>query len=203
MIHAKTRSSTALLAVVMTVGLSACSVMPPPGFPRADHVNIQKFMGGWYVIAHIPPNKTKNAYNALECYKRMEPGVIATTFTYREDSFHGTRHTMKPTGYVIEGTENAIWGMQFFWPIKLQYVITYVSEDYDTAIVARSDRDYAWILARSPDIPDSIYHDLVARVAALGYDMTELREVPQQPRGNVTTGADTPCRQRGGDARAA
>ncbi|MDN5937156.1 MAG: lipocalin family protein [Salinisphaera sp.] len=138
-------------------------------------------MGPWYVIAHIPPSKTENAYNALECYALVEPGKIATVFTYREGSFDGERLTMKPTGHVVEGTGNAIWAMEFFWPIKLQYVITHVGRDYETAIVARSDLDYAWIMARTPKIPASIYADLVERLAALGYDMPQLREVPQQP----------------------
>lgn len=174
---------TTLLSVLALVGLTACSVMPPANFPRVNHIDIAQFMGPWYVIAHIPPDKTDNAYNALECYEQVAPGEIATTFTYREGSFDGERHTMEPTGTIIEGTGNAIWAMQFFWPIKMQYVITYVSANFDTAIVARSDRDYAWILARTPKIPASIYADLVDRVGALGYDMTELRKVPQQPMG--------------------
>src|SRR5699024_8926567 len=100
-----------------------------------------------------------------------------------EGSFDGERHRMKPTGFVIEGTGNAVWGMQFFWPINMQYVITYVGGDYATAIVARSDRDYAWILARTPKIPAATYDGLVNRVAELGYDISRLRKVPQQPLG--------------------
>lgn len=172
---------TLSLLVILLAGLAGCSVLPPKGFPRADYVNIDRFLGKWYVIAHIPPEKTRHAYNAVERYHQIAPGVIKTVFTYREGSFSGERHTMKPTGYVIDGTGNAVWGMQFFWPLKMQYVITYVGDNYDTAIVARSARDYAWILARSPSIPKSKYQALVARIAALGYDMSQLRKVPQQP----------------------
>lgn len=171
----------ASVAVLMILSMAACSVMPPEGFPRADHVDIEQFMGGWYVIAHIPPEKVENAYNALECYQLVEPGEIATTFTYREGSFSGTRHIMQPTGYVVDGTDNAIWGMQFFWPLQMQYVITYVGHDYQTVIVARSKRDYAWIMARTPQIAHADYAGLVERVAALGYDISQLRKVPQQP----------------------
>ncbi len=163
------------------VGATACSVMPPESFPRESYVDIERFMGPWYVIAHIPPSPVQNAYNSLERYERIGPGEIKTVFTFREGGFDGKRETMKPTGYVVDGTGNAIWGMQFFWPIKMEYTITHVSDDYQTAIVARSARDYVWILARTPEIAPAVYDDLVERVAALDYDMSKLRRVPQQP----------------------
>ncbi|HET9679268.1 MAG TPA: lipocalin family protein [Gammaproteobacteria bacterium] len=167
-----------ILAVFSVAG---CSLVPPPGFPQAEYVDIPRYMGPWYVIATIPPGTSDNAYNALECYKRIEPGEISTVFTFREGNFDGERHTFKPTGYIIEGTGNAVWGMQFFWPLKMQYVISYVSDDYQTTIIARSDRDYVWIMARTPNIPDATYENLVKQVEALGYDMSKLRKVPQQP----------------------
>lgn len=175
------RSTRLLLLLPWLVLVSACSLVPPSDFPREDHVEVDRFMGPWYVIAHIPPDKVKNAYNALERYKQVAPGEIATIFTYREGSFSGERRTIRPTGYVVQGTGNAVWGMQFFWPLKLQYVISYVGPEYKTAIVARSKLDYVWILARTPQISDSAYKKLVQRVAAIGYDTAKLRRVPQQP----------------------
>lgn len=179
--HAHNGSRATLLTLLLGIGLTACSVVPPADFPRVSYVDIKQFMGPWYVIATIPPSQTANAYNALECYAQVAPGVIATTFTYRDGSFAAEQQRMTPTGYVIEGTGGAIWGMQFFWPLKMQYVITYLGADYTTVIVARSDLDYAWIMARTPQIADATYAALVQRVADLGYDMTKLRKVPQQP----------------------
>ena len=28
------------------------------------------------------------------------------------------------------GISNAVWGMQFIWPIKAEYVVVYLSDDY-------------------------------------------------------------------------
>ena len=36
-------------------------------------------------------------------------------------------------------------------------------------------------MARSPRIDDTVYQDLVRRVDQLGYDVSQLRKVPQQP----------------------
>ncbi|MDZ7829798.1 MAG: lipocalin family protein [Halofilum sp. (in: g-proteobacteria)] len=170
-----------LLLNVSVLVLGGCSVMPPADFPRAERVDLDRFMGAWYVIAHIPPSATANSYNSIERYEQVEPGLIRTIFTYREGGFDGERERMEPTGYVLEGTDNAVWAMQFFWPIRLEYTISYVSPDYDTTIVARSARDMVWIMARTPRIDEATYNDLVARVEALGYDLSKLRRVPQQP----------------------
>lgn len=175
------RIARLLVAATLPLALTACSVMPPEDFPRAERVDLERFMGAWYVIAHIPPAATRDSYNSIERYRQIEPGVIQTVFTYREGGFDGERERMEPTGYVLEGTNDAVWAMQFFWPIRLEYTISYVSPDYDTTIVARSARDMVWIMARTPRIPEPTYDDLVRRVDALGYDTAKLRRVPQQP----------------------
>ena len=104
-----------LVTLAMPLTLAACSLMPSSEFPREHDVDLDRFMGKWYVIAHIPPGPTENAYNSIERYEQTEPGRIETVFTYREGSFDGEMQTMEPTGYVTEGSGNAVWGMQFFW----------------------------------------------------------------------------------------
>jgi apolipoprotein D and lipocalin family protein len=81
---------------------------------------------------------------------------------------------------VQPNTGNAIWGMQFIWPIQAEYVIAHLESDYSATIVGRSKRDYVWIMARTPSIPDAEYKQMVARVVALGYSIEKLRKVPQQ-----------------------
>ncbi|MES1928454.1 lipocalin family protein [Salinisphaera dokdonensis CL-ES53] len=170
-----------LIALCAPGLLAACSVMPADNFPVEEQVDIDRYMGKWYVIAHIPPSVTENAYNSIERYEQIEPGKIATTFTYLEGGFDGEQKTMKPTGSVIENTDNAVWAMRFYWVMRMQYLISYVDADYQTTIVAREKRDYVWIMARTPQIDDATYDSLVQKVADYGYDTSKLRKVPQQP----------------------
>jgi apolipoprotein D and lipocalin family protein len=83
---------------------------------------------------------------------------------------------------VLAGSPNARWGMQFVWPIKADYRIVYLAPDYSQTVIAREKRDYVWIMARTPSIPEADYQRLVAFVASLGYDTTKIRKVPQQWR---------------------
>ena len=51
-----------------------------------DYVDIERFMGDWYVIANIPTFIEKEATNAIESYRLDKDGNIATTFTFFKKS---------------------------------------------------------------------------------------------------------------------
>ena len=168
-----------LLACAVMINASACATGLPPITPVA-HVDLPRFMGNWYVIATIPTRFEKKAYNALEVYTLKPNGDVATSFHFREGSFNGEKKDIHSTGIVKQGTGNAVWGVQVFWPLKAQYIVAYLKEDYSQVIVARDARDYMWVMARTPTISQADYDALLARVKLLGYSMDKIRKVPQQ-----------------------
>jgi len=137
-------------------------------------------MGDWYVIACIPTVIETEAYKAIESYQLEKDGSINTTFVFRKGGFDGPEKRYNPRGFVVENTGNAVWGMQFIWPFKSEYIIAYLDKDYTSTIIARNARDYVWIMARTPFINDSRYQELTKIVANLGYDISKLRNVPHQ-----------------------
>ena len=169
-------------AALVATTLSGCGVSPEKvTVPVVEKVDLQRFMGPWYVIGVIPTFIEKDIYNAVETYALNPDGTIKTTFTFNKGGFDGEAKVMNPKGFVIPGTNNAIWGMQFIWPIKAEYVISHVDADYTETIIARSARDYVWIMARTPTIDDQRYAALVKKVADMGYDLSKLVKVPQTP----------------------
>ncbi|MEX2517181.1 MAG: lipocalin family protein [Gammaproteobacteria bacterium] len=158
--------------------LSACQTTR--SMPTVDYVDMNKFMGDWYVIAHIPAWIERNAYNAVESYEMTGDGTIETTYRFNNGSFDGDQKIMRPKGWVVNEETNAEWVMQFIWPIKAEYLIIYLDEDYSKTIVGRSKRDYLWIMAREPKLTGSEYQELVTFAERQGYDISELRKVPQQ-----------------------
>lgn len=166
--------------VLLLVSLAGCQTAPPqPPLRSVASVDLPRFMGDWYVIAHIPTFLEKGAYNAVESYRLSTDGSIATTFTFNQDAPDGPRKTYQPKGFVRNTRTNAEWGMQFVWPVKADYVIVHLDPQYQQTIIARGQRDYVWIMARTPRIPEEEYLALTEQVRALGYDMTLLRRVPQ------------------------
>ena len=136
-------------------------------------------MGDWYVIANIPTSIEKGAHNAIESYRLDDDGSIATTFTFNDESFEGKLKTYHPRGFV-QDESNAIWGMQFIWPIKADYRIIYLDEDYSITVIGRNKRDYVWIMAREPAISAQKYEQILSMLDSVGYDVSEILQVPQK-----------------------
>jgi apolipoprotein D and lipocalin family protein len=167
-----------IVIAVATLGLAGCASKEPE-MRTVESVDIERFMGSWYVIANIPTFLEKGAHNAVETYTLNDDGTIATRFTYLKGGFDGKQKEFNPKAFILDET-NARWGMRFVWPIKADYRIVYVSDDYSQTVIARQKRDFVWIMAKSPSISDDDYNKLVAFVAELGYDTTKLLRIPQR-----------------------
>ena len=169
------------LLVITGLGafLSAC-VARVPEMKTVDYVDIDRFMGSWYVIGNIPTFLEKGAHNAVETYELADDGSIKTTFTFLADSFDGEQKEFNPRGFITDTDSNALWGMRFIWPIKADYRIVYLDDDYAQTIIGRQKRDFVWIMARTPTISDADYQQLLERCESLGYDLTKIERVPQQ-----------------------
>ena len=84
-------AAACLPAIVLLAGCSGA-----PTIPVAKEVDLDRFMGDWYVIANIPTRFEVGAHNAVESYRLDKDGSIATTFTYREGAFDGPEKVMHP-----------------------------------------------------------------------------------------------------------
>ena len=165
--------------IVSLLMLQACQSLPDDPVTVASPFDLDRFMGDWYVIANIPTLPEKGAHNAMESYQRVGPHKVATTFTFRKNSFNGEYKRMTPTGFV--SPENpAIWGMRFIWPFKADYRVMYVDEDYQYTLIGRQKRDYLWIMAREPEISEQWLGKLKAIAVEQGYSLDDLNMVPQQ-----------------------
>ncbi len=170
-------------AAILTMGMltlfGGCKSAHPP-ITTAPIVDLARFMGPWYVIGNIPTSIEREAFNAVETYALDADGTIATTFAFRKGAFDGPLKTYCPRGFVLDTRSNAVWGMRFVWPIKADYRVVYVSGDYEHTIVGREKRDYVWIMARTPQISDADYEQMLAMIEREGYDIRTVRRVPQQ-----------------------
>ncbi|MEZ4282345.1 MAG: lipocalin family protein [Myxococcota bacterium] len=179
----KPRSAAAVLhalSLALLLGSLGCQTMNRDPIPTVAHVDLDRFMGDWYVIGVIPTWFELDAHNAVERYSRNPDGTIATDFSFRKGSFDGPLREYHPKGFVRDDPSNAVWGMQFVWPIKAEYRIVHLDDAYSITVVARNERDHAWIMAREPTLSASEYEARLDELVDWGYDRSEFVRVPHR-----------------------
>lgn len=162
--------------------LAACTAGPPPLQAIDRRVDLERFMGDWYVVASIPIFLEADAYDAVESYRLGPDGIIETTYTFRDGGFDGPLRRYTPNARVEDAATNAVWGMQFLWPFRATYLIVYLDEGYQRTIIGVPSRRWVWLMSRTPDLPPTDYARMVEAVTAAGYDASKLRRIPHRPR---------------------
>ena len=170
----------ALAAAAVAVLATGCQSVPTTALETVPHVDLKRFMGDWYVIANIPPFIEKGAHNSVESYQLDADGTVAIAFNYRDGAVDGAAKRITSRGFVQDSVTNAIWGVQFIWPIKADYRIVHLSDDYSQVIVGREKRDYVWVMARTPQVSEADYKRLISVVTRQGYDVRRIQKVPQK-----------------------
>jgi len=168
-----------LLFLLLLSIMNACRTLPP--IATAPRVDLDRFMGDWYVVANIPTFLERDAWNALENYQRRDDGVILTTFSFNKGATDGPLKTYRPKGFVRDSDSNALWGMQFIWPVKAEYIIMQVDPDYETTVIGRRKRDFIWIMSRTPHLEPDRLQSLIDFAVREGYDPKRIQLVPHAP----------------------
>ena len=143
------------------------------------YVDLEKFMGDWYVIANIPTFLEKNAVNAIESYKLNSKNEVETTFSFYTGSPDGEKKEYFPKGFIVDKNSNAEWKMQFLWPFKMTSLIIDLAEDYSYTVIGVPNKKYVWILSREPYLTDKTYRNILEKLEDVGYDLSKIKKVIQ------------------------
>ena len=168
-----------LFLILFLIGCSTSKVSWDP-LQTVPYVDINRFMGDWYVIANIPTFIEKRATNAIESYKLNNQGEIETTFSFFQDSPSGKKKVYRPKGFIHNSQTNAEWRMQFVWPFKMPFLIIDLDPDYSYTVIGYPSRDFVWIMAREPQIPKETYKVIIQKLENVGYDLSKIKMVPQR-----------------------
>ena len=169
-----------LIILLFTVACNARDNSNAQIMQTVPYVDIERFMGDWYVIANIPTFIEKRATNAVESYRLNDKGEVETTFTFYQDSPTGKKKVYNPIGFIFNTETNAEWRMQFIWPFKLPFLIIDLADDYSYTVVGVPNRKYVWIMARESKLPNDIYEKIINELAGIGYDVSKVQKIMQE-----------------------
>ena len=175
----RSRIAITLIAVASLAVLAACSSAPMSATTaNAQPIDLQRFMGRWHVIAHVPYFAERGHVASVDEYTLRPDGRIGVRYTYRT-SFSSPLESLDSSATVKANTGNREWTTWFFRVIPTKYRILEVAPDYSWALIDYPGRDLAWVFARAPVMDDALYRDLEQRLAGHGVNTDKVRRVPQ------------------------
>lgn len=165
----------ALSFITILFYIVACATKHLP-LKLVDSVDIPRFMGKWYVIANIPTFIEKGATHGIEEYTWNEKeNRIDVMFTQMKD---GEKKEYPQKAFVDSKSGNK-WKIQFFWPLKFDYLIVDLAKDYSWTAIGVPDRDHVWIMAREKTLDEKTYSEIVNRLKDQGFDISKIEKVKQ------------------------
>lgn len=165
-----------LLALCVALALPAFAAKPVQSVPQLD---ISRYAGEWHEIAHLPM-----------FFQRKCVGDITARYTLEDDEQIGVRNACRTRDGSVDAAEGMARRVQGY-PGRLQvrfapdaldwlpmvwadYWVIDLDPDYQWAVVGEPDREYFWILARTPTMERALLEQIKARAVAMGYDLTPL-----------------------------
>jgi len=162
------------LLSISLLALFACQNEP---LPTVDAVDLERYAGKWYEIGSIPTRFQKGCRCTTAEYGLTDKNDVKVTNRCRRE---GEWDTAEGKAFVQKGSNNAKLKVQFFWPFKGKYWILALADDYSYAMVGHPNRDYLWILSRSPELPEPDLNQLLDKAESLGFDTGRITYTEQE-----------------------
>lgn len=161
--------------------MAACSTAPKPApLETVKAVDLQRFMGSWYVIGTIPWVVEKNNVGTMDIYELRKDGKIDVRYVFHKKSLEAPRQEWKAVARVVNKKSNAEWAVRFIWPFEAPYLVIGLSDDYRQCVIGHPSRDLVWIMSRQPTMTDTDYNDTIRELVKKGYDPKRIIRVPQK-----------------------
>ena len=141
------------------------------------HVELSKYLGKWYEIAHLPFKFEDGCSDITATYTLLKDGKVGVL---NQCIKNGKAKAAKGKAKVIDKATNAKLKVTFFWPFYGDYWIIRLGNDYDYSVVGTPNRKYLWILSRNPKIDDKLFSQLIEFVKSKGFDIRSLIKTSQR-----------------------
>lgn len=168
------RASTVLLAA-LTGGCAAA----PDGVEPVSGFELDRYLGTWYEIARLDHRFERGLRNVTAEYRmREDGGVKVVNRGFNTDE--GEWESAAGKAYFVGDESTGQLKVSFFGPFYGGYNIVALDHDnYQYALVAGPNRDYLWVLSRTPELEADILLQLLEKARELGFPVDDLIYVEQ------------------------
>ncbi|TGN41744.1 lipocalin family protein [Marinobacter confluentis] len=164
-----------LLSVVMI--LTGCTGLPD-GIEPVSELDLERYKGTWYEIARLDHSFEEGLSSVTADYALNPDGSVTVTNRGYSDE-EGKWQEADGHAVPVEGAPAGHLKVSFFGPFYASYVVFILDSDYNTAYVTGYNRDYLWLLSRSPEVDEKTLDDFRKTAREQGFDLGELIVVDQ------------------------
>jgi len=160
--------------------LSACLGTPDGVMPVQDF-DAERYLGRWYEIARLDHSFERDLSNVTAEYAWREDGAVRVVnrgYDTKDQQWNDIEGQARFVGPQNEGHLK----VSFFGPFYASYVVFDLDrENYNHAFVSGFNRDYLWLLARTPSVPEAVRTKFLEQASALGFDTEDVIWVEHSP----------------------
>lgn len=183
----------AVALFILSEGAVATPTTTPPELTAVPVVDLQRYQGQWYQIAHYPNFFQKQCVSHTTAdYKLLEGGQVQVTNRCKTADGTDTAALalarvkqpgwwggMAPNTARLEVRFAPAW-LSWLPLVWANYWVIQLADDYRYAVVGEPKRQYLWILSRTPTLAASDRAAINAALQQQGYDPAKLQEEPQR-----------------------
>jgi len=173
---------TWFLVTLIGIGLAGCTGIPE-GTQPVTGFELDRYLGSWYEIARMDHRFERGLSNVTAEYRLKDDGGVRVL----NRGFNTDKETWKDAegkAYFVGDSTIGQLKVSFFGPFYASYNIIALDQDtYQWSLVTGPDKDYLWILSRTPELGPSVIDQLVNLAKSLGYKTDDLIFVSQDKNG--------------------
>ena len=143
-----------------------------------QHVDLSRYGGKWYEIARLPTRFEKGCRCVTAEYTERKNFIEVKNSCTEGKGSEAKTHSI--TGKAFSTSEPGKLKVQFFWPFKADYWIIALDSSYQYAMVGHPNREYLWILSRTPQLDETVVQKLTEQAKSQGFETAKLEWTVQE-----------------------
>ncbi|MDF1828713.1 lipocalin family protein [Cycloclasticus pugetii] len=158
--------------------LSGC-VGIPEGVKPVENFQLERYLGTWHEIARLDHSFERGLSKVTADYSLREDGginVVNRGFSADNNAWQEAQGK----AYFVNDADEGHLKVSFFGPFYGSYIVFELDTvGYQYAFISGPDKDYLWLLARTPTVKPEVIDRFISMSKSIGFDTSALIFVHQ------------------------
>lgn len=160
-------------SLLLILLVAACAGIPD-GIRVVDGFQVERYLGTWYEIARLDHGFERGLQDIQAEYSWRDDGGLRV-LNSGWDAVAGQRRLAEGKAYFVESADVGSLEVSFFGPFYGGYnIIALDKVGYNWVMICGPNRDYLWILSRTPQLDEQVLQGLISQAEQLGFAVNKL-----------------------------